>query len=462
MPFSYDPNEIQDFLEAARDTVRADVEEIMYSTPTFWRTFTPTGVFPLGKGFEQQAKYYEEPVANDHQPWLAVQDLVDAGEACDIKAEEIQFGRSLINFALETMAIKSPNFCIYNAIAAQDFRADLSQAIGSMGQIGVRKLENRYRNAYLELAGRHYLMVQGLPFRTDGQFPTAAAQTIGMMHESVLPFIAGYFDAVGGYTQNAAMIGGEPYYWAVGHHATWDRMIRSDPEAREDIRNSSKADSLLSVMHLNFAYKRFILVNDPQVPRFTWSGAAWVRVPYFTPVAVDFGVANRPNPAWETATHEALIFIANRLGPKALWLPTSADIAAGTEFGPLHTNLGMRWINKPTNEKNPLMWSGYFLGNASLAMSPEQNRFVVALMVAREVGGIVIDEPSSVATPSLAGAAITNPAASAVCTLKEPIPCFEGRTLETEASNVDLTGAAEGEQLTYRDADGFIIAAPAV
>lgn len=397
-----DPKQIREFFEMARDTVRAEVTRISYDTPSFWVGFMPTGTFQLGKGYQQQQKYYEQSYIEAHTAWRSVKTEVDAGRGCNLAPELIDYGSSFTNFEMERIEIRGPGVCLLDIPDVQSFGEELDRQYGELARVGRYKFENRYRDSHILFSGRKYVAgadgTGGMPYY-PGDFPRRPAGGVALAHQSMLDHLAEVFDAQGGWNENMGVFDGAPHYMVICSHDTSDQILRSDDgkEDREDIRNSSMANELLKRLHLNMRYKRWIHVMDTQAPRFTYDSTTntWIRVPYFKKEKATIGYKAEPNPDYNTAPYECITVIANRLGPEALMMPMLSNPGGNTSFRQIHNSFNFEFVNFGHNADNPLRNHGYFMGDAMEAINPRQSRYVMNLMVARNTNGIIFVNPTT-------------------------------------------------------------------
>lgn len=406
------PGQIREFFEAARDTVKAEVTRENYDTPNFWRDFMPKGDWELGKGWQQREKTYEQSYIEAHSDWQKVSAEVEAGRGCALTPELIDYGHSFHNFEMEQISVRGPSVCFKDIPDMQSFSEELERQYGELARVGTFKFENRYRDAHILFSDRMYLGAPdgagGMPYY-ENAFPSVPGGGVALAHQSMLDHIAADFDAAGGWNDNMGMFDAAPHYFMVASPDVSDQIIRSDAgkEDRQDIRESSMADELLKRWHVSLRWKRFFHVMDTQAARFDWdaTNTRFVRVPYFKKEKATNGYKAVPNPSYRTAKYEAIICIANRLGPQALMMPQISEPGGQTNFDVIHNNFDFEFVNHGDNEKNPRRNHGFFLGDAMEAINPRKRRFVKVLLVARDTNSIQFVTPTapSGSVPAVAG-----------------------------------------------------------
>jgi hypothetical protein len=401
---------VRTYMEEARTTIQNMVE--LHSRDTgaenFWLNFVKAETFELGKGFRQKKKIREQSYIPPDAQWRNMHDVVTSGDgkACTICPIKLKFGSNFREFDLEALEVRGPDICYLELLQLEEFRAELDHQYRELTRARRILYSNRYRDAYIGMAGRKYIMQADLPWTgTEDSFPDPTGAQVGLPHEDILRHIAAAFDAAGGYVpgQNAGMVGNAPIYWAIGRHEVSDTIMRSDGDARQDIRDSSMADELLRVTHNSVVYKRFRFIEDAEAPRFNYNTTTdeWERVNYYREVPASIGVVAEENPDYETAQYDCMLFVANQLGPRCQKLPQAVSVGGNTGMGTAHTDFNFVLKDYPDLESNIMGWNGFFLGTALEAIDPGQSRFVIAVMFARNVGGVTINAPT-VTTPGTA------------------------------------------------------------
>lgn len=475
---SFDPRTAAQYMEEARDVIIDEIIRSDQETPDFWVEWMPKRMLPLGKGYRGKQKIYNQSyISASSASWRSLKDQIDSGEGCAIAPETIRFGSTFVEWDTEILDFRGPDICLLEILSLQDYAEELERQREQLARVRRVKLSNKFRDAYLLMAGRHYTLMDGLPHHV-GQFPmTDALNTstltpadpyvgVGLPHESALSRIATYFDSVGGYVagQHATMMGGQPMYWAIGSQEAFDTMIRQDLSGNGSTSMGDTNDAAFEFLrrrfHIGQYWGRYLLVNDPQAPRFRWSAASSCleRVEYFREVPTDIGSKQEPNPDYETAPYEAMILVANRRGPECLEMPQISQIGQHN-FGPSHTAFALDWINYGANCDNPKRYTGYWLGNMILAINPRESQFVVALLFARNVGSITVSSPAHSAAATPAAAPICDAPLVERCCLV-PETCCDGQMVCTEiaAVTVDYDQAITiGPILDGTVADGDIV-----
>lgn len=449
-----DVDTVRRYMEEARTTVQdmVDLNSRDTGAEDFWLQFPQKETFAIGRGFKQKKKTREQSYIPPDLKWTDVDSQFNSaeGKACTICPVKLKFGSNFREIVLETLSLRGPDICYVELLALEEFSAELAHQYNELTRARRILYSNRYRDAYMLRAGRKYIMQAGFPFgETDGTFPDPTAGTVGLPHESIFARIAARFDAAGGRApgQNAGMIGNAPIYWAMARPEVFDTIIRADAESRLDIRDSSMADELIRVSHHSQVYKRFRMIEDVEAPRFNYNETTdeWERVNYYREVKAAIGVIAEENHAYETALYDVIIFAANRLGPRAQKMPRAVPVGGNTGMGTLHSDFNFRFYDYGDLQHNLLQWNGFFFGNAFEAIDPGHSRFVAAVMVARNVGGVTITAATSTSTPAATERDIADAAQPGCCEFLTPSACANAE--EFTCASVTVAGHDNGLEL---------------
>lgn len=421
------PATVRQYMEEARDTIQYESDRIFYNdAQSWWINFVMKEAFPLHKGYTQQIKEREPSFVPPDLPWKDVTTLVNEGKACTISPYEIRFGANFREVKLETLEIRGPDICFIELLDLHAFEEELRFQYEELAAARQIIYENRYRDAYIRMASRKYLMASGMPYTGPGDtFPDPTGLTVGKAHESLLRKIAGIFNNTGGRRagQNMGMSGGAPVYLAVGRQEVFDDILRNDAESRLDLRDSSQVDELLKTFHIGYTYRQFAFIDDTEAPRFDFIGGTWIRRNYWMETDATIGVIKKENPYYETAQYDVITFIANRKGPRSQKLPQQIATGGNTNFGPAHTDFSLDFKNYGDNHRNIMRHMGFFLGNAFEAIDPGQERWVIVVLVARDTGGITIVEANQVAPATAVEAPIMPAPFYNSCAILAPTSC---------------------------------------
>lgn len=195
---------------------------------------------------------------------------------------------------------------------------------------------------------------------------------------------------------------GRPVYAMVASDETMDALYLEDANARADLRFSSGSDALLNRYNfmssvrgqfLNAPYlypRRFDVVNGQLIERF----------PYVNGIPAEVGSFSDPNPQWENAALEEVLFLGK--DPFSVFYREQiSTIGEGTSFGPEPTFMNQWiWVNVQT-PSDPFRRSGFYATAAEIAMAPQFSGGVYGLLVPRASGAILADYfPTGLCPPS--------------------------------------------------------------
>lgn len=173
-------------------------------------------------------------------------------------------------------------------------------------------------------------------------------------------------------------ISGLPVFGLMLDMMDFERMIKSDPELRDDWRNA-QAQKLIEGYNMGMKqYRGYALIHDMRQMRFRVKGidasTGKVIATRVTPLrggrAVTFGQVPEPNPDYYRAEIGLGIIFMNDVLMN-LFVPSIDSLGSGTHFGPAPGLTGQwQWINNKGYDSNVLGEEGYFYGRFRLFPKP--------------------------------------------------------------------------------------------
>lgn len=171
--------------------------------------------------------------------------------------------------------------------------------------------------------------------------------------------------------------GGMPIFGLMIDTIDFERMIKSDPELREDWRNA-KPVQLLDGYNMGMkVYRGFALMHDARQMRFRVKNIdangkmVCTRVlPQKLGREATFGNVPVPNPAYYRAEIGVGVIFMNEVLQNQ-FVPSVDSLGSGTSFGPAPGLTGLwKWINIPDPQTNMLGEHGFFYGRFEIYPKP--------------------------------------------------------------------------------------------
>lgn len=386
--------------------------------PNIWHDRIPRGAYQLFNGLEQKTNIYRGglPVQAGLSTWKQI------GQSRKASGGDPGFDNCApgtphtYSYAWETVVYRgyqdewqSEPVCL-NDMKFIDFaKEQLSLIVRTGVEYGVSMLENWNREMYVyqaHLSNRCMVLASGaLTFEDDAtyRFKYDPFVTTTDADGNSVPYIK--FDAdlevstlnwefldylrtsLADRAGEAALAneGGMPVFGLMLDYLDFERMIKANPDLREDWHYAMPS-ALIEGYNMGMKkYRGFALIHDARQMRFTplkiGAGAnetddesgqmICTRVlPLRSGRAATIGNVPEPNPKYYRAEiGVGVIFMNDVL--QNLFVPSIDNLGSGMTFGPAPGLTGeWKWINIPDNTGNQLGESGYFYGRFQLFPKP--------------------------------------------------------------------------------------------
>lgn len=411
---------------------------------SMFRTLIGRGTYALGNGLEKKAYRFFSGLSQQRglHLWHPVQ-ISRKASAGDPGYDATKYNPHTVNYGFDSVSYggmgiehKTPHISIRDLRFGWQIADQLKAVYGFLGDFTNDMWETYNREQYArmcKIAGNQYAVVDGLataqnfvydPEAVDDDGDNCAVMTgagripdVGILNWDTMGYFARYLEMqvpMGAITN----IDGRPAYGWIGDLEDFDKMIRKDPELREDWRQA-KAQALIDGYGATTTYKGFSLMHDMFSPRFALKSKVgnvltFKRVdPMIASTADISGKRKDVNPAYLNAEFGSyFIFLKDVF---TVEIPPSGPSApgGGTTFGATPgLNGEWKWLNIQT-EDNPLNEKGYFFMRAEAFAKPGENhedpimviyrRFVHIDAEDAEVGGTDVASEHGVAVDAVAG-----------------------------------------------------------
>jgi len=300
----------------------------------------------------------------------------------------IEFGTRLRSYGLAHTSLESPDVSLNDLRFPLKRKEQLSNIMQILTESTREVWVERYRDEYIRLsenkltatlraAGAGENTTFGIINKPDttnavGAPDFGAPDTVTASNN--LELTQGMLDRLyfallrdGAAAEAYSRINGAPVFLLITSMEASDALIRANADVRQDFRWSDRVNELLAPLGVQRTYRNYFHLVDPFLPRYDYSGGAWVRRrPYVrTTTAGEAnpglrGVRYDLNPAYLTAEYEDSIVFCPTVFTSLIPKPLSGF--GSMEFAPQNYRGEFTWKNIPDREKNPDGTLGFFRG----------------------------------------------------------------------------------------------------
>jgi hypothetical protein len=376
-----------------------------------WLDLTKQSAFPDGMGYQQTTLVYDRAIATTDVGggtagvnWNAVGGQFSAsdnatGDTKDAlkdaqggrgtadtgavnpsghdKRSFVQFSKKLKPYSLQRAVIESPRISLEDLRFAAHRQDQLRAIMDIMTQVTRNSWESRYRDEYEKVAGKLFeckTTASAEDTGNGGDFEGAvvtskAPNATANISNAVLDKV--YYSQIrkGAGSNAYGRENGRPIFSLVcSSEASY--QLQTEAGFRDDVRyNNAKVSDLIAPLGIEKSFRGFYHLIDDLAPRFNIATAKYSKV---EPYGVDAGVAT-PNPAYESATHEAA-FVMHPEVCEAL-IPNPMSGSNGLSFDPVNYRGKFDWKNIANEVSNPDGTIGFFRGVLASATKPIKTEF---------------------------------------------------------------------------------------
>lgn len=428
---------INTILAEEANRIGADIyQHTLHTSP--WLDLTKQSAFPDGMGYQLSTLVYDRAVATTAQNgntagvnWTALGTLstggnqfntsIVGGQALDDAADNVQggrgtgsadnrsyvqFGKQLKKYSLERGIIESPRISLEDLRFAAHRQDQLRAIMDVMTQVTRRTWENRYRDEYEKVAanlvpcratGTQFLTVvdnagdgtpsdlfegvdlNGIKINTSGAAGAADVTPDANISNAIMDKIYYRLVRAGAGNNAYGRENGRPVFAAVLSSEASYRLMTESSAIRDDIRyNNSRVSELIAPLGVEKSFRGFYHLVDDLAPRFSVNAGVLQKV---EPETVTAGVA-KPNPAYDTASYEALYLMHPEVCEALIPNPLSGS--NGLTFNPVQYRGQFKWTNILNEITNPDGTIGFFRGILASATKPIKTEFGYVVLFKRD------------------------------------------------------------------------------
>lgn len=284
----------------------------------------------------------------------------------------VEFGTRLRSYNLQHTSLNSPDVSLNDLRFPLKRKEQLSNIMSILTESTREVWIERYRDEYIRLAENKLTAkldnasAFGITVQTNGSFaaPSNTAADNLELTQGMLDRI--YFALLrdGAAAEAYSRINGAPVFLLITSMEASDALIRANADVRQDFRWSDRVSELLAPLGVQRTYRNYFHLVDPFLPRYNYTGGAWVRVRPYTRVAAGDanprGVRYDLNPNYLTAEYEDSVIFCPTVFTSLVPKPLSGF--GSMEFAPQNYRGEFTWRNIPDREKNPDSTVGFFRG----------------------------------------------------------------------------------------------------
>ena len=389
------PQQANVMFKEAEQFIDEEITDRTYAMNRYWVDLYPMKPFPDGVGLVlDKLRYFSDigPQYDGFDGWRKIQrsrtgamaEACGEHDACGYDWETVGSGMETVSYDLMSRDLKTHPICIKDIRTLYQYRTFQELFFKNLANISANMREQLNRNAVMMFALKH-IAIAGLPTAKDPhQLPNINGVEVGKLTYD-LALMLYHSLIIEGANQALATMDGMPMVGLVGHPETLRGMYYDDPELRKDIRECRAASGNACDLIKRYAFidtiGPFVLMPDLYAPRYTLDAAGnFVRVfPFIREVEIQYGTRPIPNPLYQTAPYEGILFLLKDLLTLRTRTPLES-VGGMTRFGPEPNMFDWRWWNPPGDPFNRV---GQYVTTAEVGVEPGDFTDVPMLIVKR-------------------------------------------------------------------------------
>jgi hypothetical protein len=278
----------------------------------------------------------------------------------------------LLSWTASKRVEKSDTICLDDAWAAYDFGEQVMRKREEFVNTIVDLWEDRDKDRFSYYAGHKIVFNASLTEGSSTTMPATAATY--QINQALLDSIRSRAIRDGAGREPYAMKNGAPLLPLILSDEAQRTLLLNDASIRNDFNfammgKGSEGSKILQRWGVDTGYGGYLHIIDTKMPRWNFTGGAWVEVPFYTTAAATIGTKQILNPDYLNAEYEdAFVWhpdVVHRMVPK-----TRTTVGADTTFGGFDYNGTVKWTNIPDLTNNPLQNQGQWFAQLYAAYKP--------------------------------------------------------------------------------------------
>lgn len=304
--------------------------------------------------------------------WTEVVDPTGAQNNCVPTAGVTTSAIDILSWTASKRVERSDTICLDDAWAAYDFTEQVMRKREEFVNTIVDIWEDSDKAGFFTAAGHKIVFNGSLTEGTSTTMPATAATS--QLTQALLDSIRSRAIRDGAGREPYAMKNGAPLLPLILSDEAQRTLLLNDASIRRDFNyaemgKGSEGSKILQRWGVDTGYGGYLHIIDTKMPRYNFTGGAWVEVPFYTTAAATIGTKLVLNPDYLTAEYEdAYVWhpdVVHRMVPK-----TRTSVGADTQFGGFDYNGTVKWTNIPNLADNPLENQGQWFAQLYRAYKP--------------------------------------------------------------------------------------------
>lgn len=331
--------------------------------------------WPERMGETPQNVEWQRPYIDNPEEWADVTiSEHNTKTSCLPPTDSVEIYHKLRSMKLQQKAIESKEFCVTDLIFTEAREKQMGIIVKQLSEAARWEWSKRIRREIHRCAKNKINLNPELDGHgednedTEG-FPTGGPPTSKLVN-GALDFFYRELLLEGAANSGVGRVGGQPVFMLITDCFTSRKLTHDDDVIREDLRNTSMAETLLQPLGISYTYNGFVHIIDEMPRRWDWIGdsvggcaSGWIeREPYHR---VGSGTDNDPytievNPEWINAEYQdSYIYVRDAL---SFLVPPSISGVAGADYDPQNYMGEFGFRNIPHRTDNPDGTMGFFRG----------------------------------------------------------------------------------------------------
>lgn len=349
---------------------------------------------PMGIGFNYVSLVHKRSGAVGGSGWVNVAAENGTTNNCLVTPGIVSPAQDSLTYGAQANAIQSADICFRDLYKAYDPDEQVAQILENFVAESVDIVEYRDKLAFFQNAG--HCMIANETLTED----TTSTGTMPLTLPTTLP-IQGFLDIIaqrlkqdGAGRQAYARSNGAPVFPLICSSAAHRAIIKEDASIRSDFHFAEEgkgdAATLMKGWGVDREFGGYMHIIDDKMPRWNWTGSAWVQVPFYIAVTSTIGNQLIVNPAYTSAGYEDM-FIWNKKVVKRLMPKPVSSFGSKTSADPVKWNGDVEWVNERNLDPNSVAYNprkdiGKYLANFEFAYRPglTQYGYVIRCQIANQ------------------------------------------------------------------------------
>ena len=327
---------------------------------------------PQGMGFNFSTVVVQRSNRSGGSGWVEVQAETGSGNNCTPTPGVTTSAVDVLNWTASQRVERSDTICLTDAFAAYDFEEQVLRKREEFVLAIVDLWEDRDKERFFYYAG--HKIVNNLSLTEGNSTTMPATPATNILNQAVLDSIRSRVIRDGGGREPYAMKNGAPLLPLILSDEAQRTLLLNDASIRTDFNfammgKGAEGSKILQRWGVDTSYGGYLHIIDTKMPRYNFTGGAWVEVPFYTTAAATIGTKLVLNPDYLTADYEDLYVwhpdVVHRMTPK-----TMTTAGADTRFTGFNYNGTVQWTNIPNLDDNPLGNQGQWFAHLYAAYKP--------------------------------------------------------------------------------------------